>query len=233
MFWSVGLFPRVLALSPALSVSLSLSVFHVPLSQNFIRWDARLPDQDRWLDLTCISYRSIMLPPPYSCYLSTLPRCLSATASSVELQQHNSINANGWGRLMLWRCWRLHSDEGRMSNKAPEFGLVDENATIKKLCVLHTQGLARLCVSFLGWRQWSLCRKRARKQNIAELMFSLYCLASLCGTLNQIVWVSELGGLYKFIEGNSREAERAAGDIKKIILTWSTGACCIKCGRKQ
>lgn len=39
MFWSVGLFPRVLALSwpHAFSVSLSLSVFHVLLSQNFIR----------------------------------------------------------------------------------------------------------------------------------------------------------------------------------------------------
>lgn len=64
-------------------------------------------------------------------------------------------------------------------------------------------------------------REQGKKKYIAELMFSLYCLPSLCGTLNQIVWVLELGVLYKFIEGNSREVGKkgAGGDIKKIILT--------------
>lgn len=51
----------------------------------------------------------------------------------------------------------------------------------------------------------------SKKRDISEVMFSLYCLSSLCGTLNQIVWVSELGGLYKFIEGNVGEAKKRAG----------------------
>lgn len=64
------------------------------------------------------------------------------------------------------------------------------------------------------------CGQRARKKYIAELMFSLYCLPSLCGTLNQIVWVPELGGLYKFIEGNSREVEKKELEVilKRLFL---------------
>ena len=75
-----------------------------------------------------------------------------------------------------------------------------------KCFVLHTRCLAKLC---LDGDKKDFCSLRARKkqQQTAELMFSLYCLPSLCGTLNQIVWVSELGGLYRFIEGNSGEAK--------------------------
>lgn len=49
-------------------------------------------------------------------------------------------------------------------------------------------------------------------------MSLLYCLSSLCGTLNQIVWVSELGGLYKFIEGNGGEAKRELDVILKRLF---------------
>lgn len=92
-----------------------------------------------------------------------------------------------------------------MSNKTQEFGLGDENAQIKMLCVTYSVLSKTLC----GWRQKRFCSLRARKKHkqTAEFMFSLYCLPSLCGTLNQIVWVSELGGLYRFIEGNSGEAK--------------------------
>lgn len=96
------------------------------------------------------------------------------------------------------------------SNKTPEFGLEDENARMKMLHVLHTL--------VFGWRLRGFCRQRPRKKNIAESMFSLYCLPSLCGTLNQIVWVSELGGLYKFIEGNGGEAKRELEVILKRLF---------------
>lgn len=91
-----------------------------------------------------------------------------------------------------------------MSNKTPEFGLGNESAQIKMSCVTYSV----LSKTLFGWRQKRFCSQRARKKKqTAELMFSLYCLPSLCGTLNQIVWVSELGGLYKFIEGNGGEAK--------------------------
>lgn len=74
-----------------------------------------------------------------------------------------------------------------------------------KCPVLHIQCLAKLCLD--GDKKGFVVREREKKKQTAELMFSLYCLPSLCGTLNQIVWVSELGGLYKFIEGNGGEAK--------------------------
>lgn len=110
------------------------------------------------------------------------------------------------------------------SNKTPEFGLLDEHAKIKMLCVTHSGLSKTLCGSPWMETKRVLQTESRKKQNIAELMFSLYCLASLCGTLNQIVWVSELGGLYKFIEGNGGEVKRELEVIlKRLFLPEAQG----------
>lgn len=57
-------------------------------------------------------------------------------------------------------------------------------------------------------------------------MFSLYCLSALCGTLKQIIWVSELGGLFKFIDGNCGEEKRELEVILKTLFLPEAGACC-------
>lgn len=72
--------------------------------------------------------------------------------------------------------------------------------------MLHTQ-----CIARLWMKTKTVLLTESKKRDISEVMFSLYCLSSLGGTLNQIVWVSELGGLYKFIEGNGGEAKKRAG----------------------
>ena len=61
-------------------------------------------------------------------------------------------------------------------------------------------------------------REIEKKKHSCEFMFSLYCLPSPCGTLSQIVWVSELGGLYKFIEGNGGTVKRELEVILKRLF---------------
>lgn len=115
-----------------------------------------------------------------------------------------------------------------VSNKTPEFGLVDENSKIKMLCYCTYSVLSKtLRLDGEGFV------KREQEKNIAELMFSLYCLASLCGALNQIVWVSELGSLYKFIEGNGGEVKRELEVILKRLFLPEAQGHAVKCGRKQ
>lgn len=66
--------------------------------------------------------------------------------------------------------------------------------------------------------------RREKKENIYELMFSLYRLPTLCGTYRQSVWVSELNGLYKFIGGNGWEERRELEVLlKRLFLPEAQG----------
>lgn len=57
--------------------------------------------------------------------------------------------------------------------------------------------------------------REQEKKRSREFMVSLYYLPSLCGTWNQIVWVSELGSFYTFIEEDGGEAKRELGVVLK------------------
>lgn len=112
---------------------------------------------------------------------------LAATASAAQVQQHIPSMPNGCedscGAVAegstLRRDW--------LCNKTPEYGLVGESTKIKMLCVTCSVLLEMLRDS--SWMRIKKVLEKEKQNTHCELMFSLYCLSSLCGSTNYIVFV--------------------------------------------
>lgn len=83
------------------------------------------------------------------------------------------------------------------------------------LSALHSQCFARLSVAKSHKDEGDLVDTEQEEKHSSERPH--YIAYALCRALNQIVWVSEVGGLYKCIEGNGGEVKREQEIILKRL----------------